>query len=910
MKLSFMRLKNFIGVHVGLGIKEIEIPFYQGDSKICMVLGANGSGKSTILDNAIPLPHTAGHERTKLILEGLDGEKEMWYDRGPLKYKILIKYNWNNSTGSHLIKAFITRIDGVDEVELNPNGNVTSYKEILEVEFMLDPSFLRLCRLSQESVNITRMKATERKSVVASLLSEVEVYAEYNKKMNEHCKTINSGIKTLATKMDRIGDISDIDLKLVQIENQVLEYNLEKDNLNDEISKNKGKLSSIDLSGYTDAKRLLDNAKNRLKKFDKELSDIREIIPKEVSSIEDLNIINEFIVKTQVEMGAMKSKMTHIIEENKNNRSKLENSMYNLNIQSKKIKDVETGYSITDLENSIKLYEDELADIEYKLRDVQDVFSSSTLIKAQDQLQLINSAIHNALHNTDHGVISQILDSFQRGNVMGYKSSCARKFDTMKAIEGSYVYKKLPAASGVLSELKSKLELRENLSKRPYDCEVDSCPFISEALGLGDVESDLKQAELDYKILLNKYEDAKRSVEKLDSAIRVCDSYNYIYNLIRSNATLFRNIPNGHAFTINSFTDRMRTGLLGDSDFDLTEYITAASLNERHVDITDSILPNLIKELKLAKQTDEVLIIIQVEIDRLKTECDEYSVTINDNNQKCVQYELDLSNLSNLNDYLKDYYDILIDISDTKIEIDRVFNECSKYNSQLIEVARCEEEIKSKSKEVDGFIRMISGLSKDRDSLTYQSKMYAEYQEERLKLEETYVVYETIRHGLTNKDGIPLVFIKLYLEGTRLIANKILAKVANGDFKLLNFVITPTEFIIPCEVRGEVVTDISMMSGGERAIIAIILSLTLMHQSSSSGSYNIISLDEMDAVLDVDNKMAFIEVLEELMDIFEIDQVLAISHNVGFESYPVDLVLLRDYKLENTDNKTIIFKHS
>lgn len=910
MKLAYMRLKNFIGIQVGLGIKEIEIPFHEGDSKVCMVLGANGSGKSTILDNAVPLPYTTGNDRVKIILEGEDGEKELWYDKGTLKYKILIKYTWNKSSSSHSTKAFITRIDGVDEVELNPNGNVTSYKEILEVEFMLDPSFLRLCRLSQESINITRMKATERKSVVAALLSEVEVYAEYNKKMHEHCKYINNSIKALATKIDRIGNISDIEMKLVQIESQVNQYEVLKDKLLEDINKSKGKISSIDLSGYNDASSKLTYSKKQLEKLDKELADIKSRLPVDIASIENQDIINGLIVKTQVRLGTAKSNMAQLIEETKASRNKLENSIYNMNIQTSKLESIESGYSIVDLEKSIALYESELEDIDSKLNGVELVYKSDTLIKAQDQYNLINSAIHNALHNTDPGVIDQILDSFQRGAVMGYKSSCVKKFDTMKAIEGSYIYKKLPAANGRLSELRAKISLRENLSKRPGNCTIDDCPFIKEALDLGNIEEELAIAEEDYQKLLAKYEESKRNVEKYDSAIKVCDGYNYIYNMIRSNIGLFSNVPNSQSFTIKAFTERMRTGLLEDESCDLTDYITAASLNERYGDIANNIIPSLVKELKLAKQTDEMILIIQKEIDKLREETSNYSRMIEDNNIACSKYEEEITALDNLSDLLKDYLDIITEMNIAKAEMNDAITECSKYGAQRAEVDRYNEDIKTKENEAEGYIRMIKSLSKDRDSLMYQSKMYDEYNDEKDKLEETYVVYENIRYGLTNKDGIPLVFIKLYLEGTRHIANKILAKVANGDFKLLNFVITPTEFIIPCEVRGEVVTDISMMSGGERALIAIILSLTLMYQSSSHGSYNIISLDEMDAVLDATNKMAFIEVLEELMEIFEIEQVLAISHNVGFESYPVDLVLLRDYKLENTDNKTIVFKHS
>jgi DNA repair exonuclease SbcCD ATPase subunit len=49
MRILRLKLVNFIGVKNGMGKDEIEINFPQNENIITMLLGKNGSGKSTIV---------------------------------------------------------------------------------------------------------------------------------------------------------------------------------------------------------------------------------------------------------------------------------------------------------------------------------------------------------------------------------------------------------------------------------------------------------------------------------------------------------------------------------------------------------------------------------------------------------------------------------------------------------------------------------------------------------------------------------------------------------------------------------------------------------------------------------------------------------------------------------------------
>ncbi|MGL5745573.1 MAG: hypothetical protein ACRCXX_10540, partial [Cetobacterium sp.] len=596
-----------------------------------------------------------------------------------------------------------------------------------------------------------------------------------------------------------------------------------------------------------------------------------------------------------------------LIEEIKGIRFKLECSMEELAIQTNKLKDVENGYNISDLEKSIEIYEKELEAIDIKLDGISEFYDSDVLMKAQDQIMMINASINHALTNTPASAIEAVAVAFERNSIMGYRASCVKKFEIAKAVEGSLFYKKLPAANSKIGELRAKVELKENLKKRPLDCKIDSCAFIKEALSIGNVEDELVKAESEYQELLKKYEDAKRNVEDVDATVKVLDSYSFIYKTIQANRFTFEKLPNSWAYSIKAYSERIRTGIVSDEYEDLSGYITVASLNDRHRDIVENIIPTIGNELKLARQTNEMVKIISDEVNRINNNIKEYEDKIFKSNQILGEYEEQITDLTEL-------HQLLTILSEGTIKVDNLEKEYDIRKSEYAKYTLIEEEIRELNDKITQTLssaktqeRIVKDLNRDRDTLNYQVQLHNEYLEEKDKFEKAYVNYEHIRYGLANKNGIPLVFIKIYLESTRLMCNRILEQLFHGEYKLLPFNITHNEFNIPCEVRGEVVADVSAMSGGERAILAIMLSLTLMQQSSSEGSYNIIHLDEMDAVLDSTNRLAFIQVLEELMNLFRIDQVIAISHNVGFESYPVDLVLLRDAKLENTDNKTVIY---
>ena len=138
---------------------------------------------------------------------------------------------------------------------------------------------------------------------------------------------------------------------------------------------------------------------------------------------------------------------------------------------------------------------------------------------------------------------------------------------------------------------------------------------------------------------------------------------------------------------------------------------------------------------------------------------------------------------------------------------------------------------------------------------------------------------ETIKYYSSPTTGIQTLFMKLYMNNTLNICNEILQKMFNGNLVLDEYVINENEFRIPCINNNMYIDDISSMSSSQVSMLSMIISMVLLKQSSSI--FNIVRFDEIDAGLDTNNRIEFVNnICNRLINVLEIDQVIMISHNM------------------------------
>jgi len=106
-------------------------------------------------------------------------------------------------------------------------------------------------------------------------------------------------------------------------------------------------------------------------------------------------------------------------------------------------------------------------------------------------------------------------------------------------------------------------------------------------------------------------------------------------------------------------------------------------------------------------------------------------------------------------------------------------------------------------------------------------------------------------------------------------------------YRVHDFEITAKDFIIRVQKDNFVSEDISKMSDGEKAIMA--LATTLALNSVMIPNYNVFILDEMDATLSKENKRKFLDIIVNFASVKDL-QVFAISHNEYFSSTEADTI--------------------
>ena len=210
MRITYIKLRNFANIKTALNSDELSIDFTKSKNKIILFTGPNGSGKTSILSCLHPFATNGNldiRNENSLIIKGKDGYKEIHIQDDDIKY--VIKHYYTASKDTHTTKSYIMKND----IELNPNGNVTSFKSIIEDELDIEIDYLKLTRLGGNVTNFIDLKTTERKSFMGRILSEVDIYLKYYKIISNDMKEVKSIISHTIDKINKLGILDESEIK-------------------------------------------------------------------------------------------------------------------------------------------------------------------------------------------------------------------------------------------------------------------------------------------------------------------------------------------------------------------------------------------------------------------------------------------------------------------------------------------------------------------------------------------------------------------------------------------------------------------------------------------------------------------------------------------------------------------------
>lgn len=868
MKYLQAVFKNYIGFYNGMGLTEVNIDFRKCTHNIVLIIGKNGSGKSTLLDHLNPFPDSSNS-----FIPNKTGEKHLvLFDKGDT-YTIQI-ISPADLKGRKTTKAYIQK----NGVELNENGNISSYKDIIFSEFELDANFISLSKLSNSDRGLGDKTPAERKRFASNIVDNLETYNTIYKTLNKKSLIYKSHINTIHTKIQNIGNIENLKSRLKQMQDRERELNSQIMSINNYIV-------------AVEAKNSMD---------EEEAKKIKEITDKESFLRDQLSLIESSITgyhhKTKISPDNIVSQTTsdtNLLESYKQSEKEIIDRWRS---ESERLRDIE--------ENIMSLQAELNTDISEN--DISERYSRS-----QDKLNEIVSELRQISISPDTDIVelekcisfcerfSSLIDKFNDGITSGDIDYIINKYDTISTdqlfYEQTQLINKIENNKTILLETQGKLKLLATLENRPKNCKIDTCPFISDAIKLqsgldGDIVEELSLLQEENLQISDK-------ISELQSQI---DYHNSMYHKKVELDNIRREV-----FEIQDILRKYYPKFIESLDIMILNMNTFGYIRD-HKLLTDAAnlirifqaetQQNMMLELEYRNYRDKVKILnssrnmltrledsqtkLVSSISSLKSDMDNYHSLIISLTTK-VDNETEY-----LNSYLK-YLDKKKEYDDIKQKYDEYQSKSSKALEALSKISEYRKQIETLSLELDPLMREINIVS---GQLTLLDSYYEEYG----KYKQSYDIIETLKKYCSpTSGGIQTLFMQLYMSKTKDLANDVLSMLFGGSYRLEDFIINENEFRIPFVGEGLPVDDISSGSGAQIAMMGMIINLVLLHQASTK--FNIARLDEVTAALDSYNNSQFTNIMFYCMQILNIEQLFLISHSTETDNSYADIIKLKGY---------------
>lgn len=880
MRYIYACFKNYIGFYNGLGLEKLEIDLSKSRNNIILISGINGCGKSTLMNSLNPFPDPSSSYVPKR-----NAEKILTLIDGGDTFHIRITSPCDANGNRKVTKAFISK----NGLELNENGNISSYKEIIFSEFELDSNFEALSRLSSTDRGLGDKSPATRKKYASNIIDNLEAYNNMYKTLNKKSLIFKSHINNLHTKIQNIGMKDNLEITLNSLKKKEEELNEKIINLNNQIisiqtkySINQDEADQIRKikDDYDKSKSIIDSLKNQLNllihkthinedEIESKYNTDKELLNSYDSKIIELNSLwqdksnranadNESIISLQAELSSYENSLDDQLEKKYNESSNkigiINSSLRGLNIDS----NVDLIFPLMSVINFYQKF----------INQIENLYNDIT----QDHLNYI-------IYHYDPNMINNIQQQLD---------------ETFILID------KAKSDSEIIRQKMNKISV---LSDRPKECNIDNCPFISDALnvkkllGKIDIEKELSR-------LLDLQMDLSKKVTELNEKIdyyHFCNSkrleYDEIIKGITENSTylsLFHSCLinfdqlNKMIYNMNSFNDQKDPRKLIDGLNLLKELESEQKINSELKISFDAYKD----KLNMINSQQDLLNKLQESRSNLLKEIADLRSNIS--NYESLKDTLK-NNLNTETEYITIYHQYL----DSKAVLDNLEIELNKIEKKSSEALNSINLIQGYQATINNLKSELEPVKKDISYIAGQLTLLESYYSEYNMYNEKYNIIETIKKYCNpTKGGIQTLFMQLYMGDTMRLSNEVLSLIFKGQYSLLPFEINESEFRIPFIGGGLPVDDISSGSNSQICMMGMIINLVLLYQASTK--FNIANLDEIDLGLDSRNRLEFTQVLHSVVSILHIEQLFIISHSVELDSSNTDIIRLKTY--EDFDN--------
>lgn len=899
MRFTYLELENYIGIYNGMGLYNIKINFLKSKHRICVIKGTNGSGKTTIQSALSLFP-----DGNDAFIPDKPAKKIVRVLNNNIEYEVKFFHDIRSSGVRIPTKAFITKKtpDG-QEIELNPSGNVTSYKDILYQEFKLDSNFFALTRLSMDDRGLGYKRPADRKKFVNSIIESLDVYNEIYKTISKKANNIKAVMNNITSRLGSIGDKGSIVSLRDSLADEIQRIQDKRDEINGKIAAITATITSADPDNYIqdffkEKNTALRQINSLLKKLvDGYQSENRLFIPEVETKLlgDKLDKYYKDITYFTQEAEKLRTAARSIIDQMSSLRSQLDLTISQL--QSLKT------------DEYIEL-EKELEDAKARAAEVAQAisvtgidpmaFTKDEYITALNTVHDIVNMVNIFRSTFDYNMINTCISEYASLGYLGVPDML-RCDDELQIISSASELQQRFLQQIAAAE--SDVKLVNTLVNRPDGCKIDSCFFIADAVKVAATNPEYRLQELnkDYEAFKESLADAYARKEYVETHNQCLNQIRTIVRAIDNNNGILVKLPNGGIFKSKQ---EFFEYLVGGQSFEfidrIYQYLNVANNFEIYQGLMQSIDYYKIRLDTLASQRESMRKFEEVR-QSLQKSLDDLNVRLSCNSKVLQDVE---KALESAKAYAKHLNEVVIP------RCDQIIDGIKKRNQYREELTAIQEKMSMISNYIESRTRLYGELKsldtelsykqKEKDETVYKLRQIDEYEKSLAEYKEVYdKYYEKIRYHSSPTTGIQLVFMQLYMGKILDISNKLLSYLFQGQYQLQPFIINEDEFRIPCMGNGYLNDDISSMSSSQLTMISMILSFALM--SVSSTDYNVIKLDEIDDPLDEPNRAAFAILLDNIMDVMHTEQCIMISHSSEMITNNADIILLRSDGLVSVD---------
>ena len=827
MRILYIHLVNFVGVQAAMGLRDVSFSFEDVDKPIIQLYGKNRCGKTVLIQQLHPFSSISlsGDERNdlSLIIPGENGLKEIVYEYNGKKYHIT--HTYKSTPKTHTVTSSIM----CDGVELNENGGVNNFNQIIENIFGINKYRFQFVINGTQLTSFANMSSTQRKTLLNRAMG-IDIYDKIHKLATDDYRYTNKLIASLANTQEYL-------LKTYgsyeTLQKLLSERKIECDGLRDQQADLKSRIDQI--SGKLQTLR----AQNPTH----ELIDINR-------QCERYQRTSELFGGT-IDPSLYDSLVTEQIQLNQQLSEKK-------NAHAMVLRDIDDCYSKKhDIESRIQSQQRALSDLQnlrqmkYTLKEkiqsieiIENVETPSGYLRSMLSLgQAINS------------ICKDIVTGLSEKQMILFADMVEHDIDIAAFLikEGSVLMDSAKEKS-VVSRFQSMLQ---NITgDDPKECSYGNCVYRNtyetmnqyfrsyhSSTETGFTTYDMEQFDSAYKSL--------QTIKRMLS-VEIPSDIRSMFHI----KTIVKNIANGRVgVDVNRIQFLMEESAKNEQRL---QYIKQLSDIDTSIESLEAVIPEQIEN-----PTEQLSDKIQSSItqrDLLKESIQALQLQIDEIDRR----RLMLSDIKNL-----DISTLLKRKHQLEKIVESIEQSDAEYTQLSIQYQSVSEQLQSAQSALDVLEKANAQYMKTISEIELHSSNDQ--------------MYKIIAEATSSTKGKPVTTIRDTIHHAMNMTNSLLRVMYENEIQLLKPTINETEFTLPFRCGVNESEDIRYGSQSENTLLSLALSLSL---ASTMTSYNVYLIDELDAYLDANARDGFVMMLQEIMIKLNVEQLFVISHSVGADQYP------------------------